>query len=113
MIIPEYLQRPDMTADEKRRLVEWIKTKREKMRKAPAFEDESAATKAAVKALKAGTFMPTVWKEPRDVGQKHVVVEMGLREDAQISGYTEVVDFQKIVGLADGRVRDVDEIEEV
>lgn len=113
MIIPEYLRRPDMTADEKKRLIAWIETKREKMRKAPVFEDESAATKAAVKAFKDGTFMPTVWKQPRDIGQKHVVVEMGLREDAQISGYSEVVDFQKIVDLAGRRSRDIDEIEEV
>lgn len=111
MIIPKYLQRPDMTEDEKRRMIAWIETKREKMRKAPAFEREDAATKAAVQGFKRETIlMPSVWKEPRDVGQKYAVVEMGLREDAQISGYTETVDFQRIVDLAD---RDIDEIEEV
>lgn len=110
MIIPKYLQRPNMTEDEKRQLIEWIKTKREKMRKAPTFDEERAATTEAVMDLKRGVMMPTVWKEPRDVGQKYAVVEMGLREDAQISGYTETVDFQRIVDLAD---RDIDEIEEV
>ena len=111
MIIPKYLQQPNMTGEEKRRLAEWVETKRKKMRKAPTFGDEKAATKSAVQGFKKKTaLMPTVWKEPRDIGQKYAVVEMGLREDAQISGYTETVDFQKIVDLAN---RDVDEIEEV
>ncbi len=111
MIIPKYLQRPNMTDEEKRRLAEWVETKREKMRKAPTFDDEKTATKSAVEGFKQETvLMPSVWKEPRDIGQKYAVVDMGLREDAQISGYTETVDFQKIVDLAD---RDVDEIEEV
>lgn len=114
MIIPEYLQRPDMTEDKKRFLIKWIEKKREKMRKAPVFDDESTATRAAVRDYKADRVpMPTVWKEPKDIGQKYAVVEMGLREDAQISGYTETVDFQRIVDLANGRGRDVDEIEEV
>ena len=111
MIIPKYLQRPNMTGEEKRRLAEWVETKRKKMRKAPTFDDEKAATKSAVQGFKQETvLMPSVWKEPRDIGEKYAVVEMGLREDAQISGYTETVDFQKIVDLAD---RDVDEIDEV
>ena len=81
------------------------------MRKAPTHESEAEAAKAAVQGLKQGKIMmPTVWKEPRDIGQKYAVVEMGLREDAQISGYTETVDFQKIVDITN---RDIDEIEEV
>lgn len=112
MIIPKYLQRPNMTEDEKRRLIAWIKTKREKMRQAPTFDDEGTATKAAVRDLKQErVLMPTVWQEPRDIGQKYAVVAMGLREDAQISGYTETVDFQRIFDIANGR--GVDEIEEV
>lgn len=111
MIIPKYLQKPNMTGEEKSRLAEWVETKRKKMRKASTFGDEKAATKSAVQGYKKKTVqMPTVWKEPRDIGQKYAVVEMGLREDAQISGYTETVDFQKIVDLAN---RDVDEIEEM
>lgn len=111
MIIPKYLQRPDMTEDEKRRIIAWIKKKREKMRKAPTFESESAATNEAVKELKEERAMlPTVWKEPKDIGQKYAVVPMELREDAGISGYTETVDFQKVFNIAN---RGVDEIEEV
>ena len=111
MIIPKYLQRPDMTEERKQQLIKWIEEKREKMRKAPTYESEAEAAKAAVQGLKQGKIMmPTVWKEPRDIGQKYAVVEMGLREDAQISGYTETVDFQKIVDITN---RDIDEIEEV
>lgn len=111
MIIPKYLQLPNMTADEKKRLVAWIESKREKMRKAPAFDTEDKAVKGAVQTLKREEYSnPTVWKEPRDIGQKYAVVEMGLREDAQISGYTETVDFQRIFDIAN---RNVDEIEEV
>lgn len=111
MIIPKYLQRPDMTEDEKRKLIAWIETKREKMQKAPTFDDEREATEAAVRDLKQERVLtPTVWKEPSDIGQKYAVVPMELREAAQISGYTEVVDFQKIVDL---EKRSVDEIEEV
>lgn len=111
MIIPNYLQRPGMTEEERRRMIAWIKTKREKMREAPTFETESAATKAAVQDLKdEKVLLPTVWKEPEDIGQRYAVVPMELREAAQISGYTETVDSQKIFDIAK---RGVDEIEEV
>lgn len=111
MIIPNYLQRPDMTEEEKRRMIAWIKTKREKMRAAPTFETESAATKAAVNDLQQKkAMMPTVWKEPEDIGKRYAVVPMELREAAQISGYEETVDGQKIFDIAK---RGVDEIEEV
>ena len=112
MIIPKYLQRPGMTEDEKKRLVKWIERKREKMKKAPVYETEEEAIKGAVQTLKREKYSnPTVWKEPRDIGQKHAVVVDGLREDAQISGYTETVDFQRIFDIANNR--GVDEIEEV
>jgi hypothetical protein len=111
MIIPKYLQRPDMTGEEKKRLISWIESKREKMRKAPAFETEDAAIKGAVQELKRDKYSnPTVWKEPQDMGKKYAVVVLGLRETAQISGYTETVDFQRIFDIAN---RNVDEIEEV
>ena len=111
MIIPKHLQRPDMTKDEKQRLIAAIEKCRVKMRKAPTFEEESTATKEAVQGFKQDKIlMPSVWKEPRDIGQKYALVEMGLREDAANGGYTETVDFQRIVDLAD---RDIDEIEEV
>ena len=111
MIIPKYLQRPDMTEERKRHLIAWIETKRKKMRQAPTFETEGAATKAAVQARKEGKALdPTVWKEPEDIGQRYAVVPMELREAAQISGYEETVDGQKIYDIAN---RGTDEIEEV
>ena len=45
------------------------------------------------------------------MGTNYAVVVLGLREDAQISGYTETVDEQEIFDIANGR--GVDEIEEV
>lgn len=111
MIIPKYLQRPGMTADEKKRLVAWIESKREKMKKAPAFDTEEKAVKGAVQTLKREEYSnPSVWKEPQDVGRKYAVVVSELRETAQISGYTETVDQQRIFDIAN---RNVDEIEEV
>lgn len=111
MIIPKYLQRPGMTEDRKRKLIEWIQKNREKMRKAPTFETESAATKAAVNDLQQKKVMlPTVWREPEDIGKRYAVVPMELRESAQISGYEETVDAQKIYDIAN---RGTDEIEEV
>jgi len=101
MIIPKYLQRPDMTEERKRRLIAWIETKREKMREVPVFEEETEAVKAAVSDHRQKkTMMPTVWKEPEDIGQRYAVVPMELREAAQISGYTETADGQKIYDLA-------------
>ena len=112
MIIPKYLQRPDMTADEKKKLIAWIKSKREKMKKAPVFDSEEKAVKGAVQTLKREELScPSVWKEPQDMGTNYAVVVLGLREDAQISGYTETVDEQEIFDIANGR--GVDEIEEV
>lgn len=111
MNIPKYLQRPDMTGEEKKRLIAWIKTKREKMRKAPTFEREDQATKAAVQTLKREKLSnPSVWKEPEDIGRKYAVVVLPLREAAQISGYTETVNQQRIFDIANHRI---DEIEEV
>ena len=112
MIIPKYLQRPgNMTVEAKKRLIAWIESKREKMREAPAFETEEAAIKGAVQELKRDKYSnPTVWKEPQDIGQKYAVVVLGLREDAQISGYTETVEFQRIFDIANHKI---DEIEEV
>lgn len=111
MIIPKYLQRPDMPAEEKQRLIAWIKSKREKMKAAPAFESEDKAIKGAVQTLKRDKLSnPSVWKEPQDIGKKYAVVVLALREDAQISGYTETVDEQRIVDIANRRI---DEIEEV
>lgn len=111
MIIPKYLQRPGMTADEKQRLIAWINSKRAKMKAAPAFDSEEKAVKGAVQTLKRDKLSnPSVWKEPKDVGKKYAVVALPLREDAQISGYTKTVNEQRIADIANRRI---DEIEEV
>ena len=108
MIIPKYLQRPGMTANEKKRLITWIESKREKMKEAPAYASEQVATREAVKTLNRDKYsLPSVWKEPQDIGNKYAVVVSPLRETAQISGYTETVDQQKIFNYGS------DEIEEV
>lgn len=108
MIIPKYLQRPGMTANEKKRLIAWIESKRVKMKEAPAYASEQEATRAAVKTLNRDKYsLPSVWKEPQDIGNKYAVVVSPLRETAQISGYTETVDQQKIFNYGS------DEIEEV
>ncbi len=111
MIIPKYLQRPNMPTEEKQRLVAWIKSKRAKMKAAPTFDSEEKAVKGAVQTKKREKLSnPSVWKEPQDIGQKYAVVVSALREDAQISGYTETVNQQRIFDIANHRI---DEIEEV
>ena len=111
MIIPEYLRRDNMTAEDKRELESFIEEKRRIMRKAPAYPTEDQATDGAVKMLKADKqSLPSVWREPRDVGRDYAVVELSKREAAQVSGYTERVTQKKIFEIAKG---DVDEIEEV
>lgn len=111
MIIPKYLQYPNMTEEDKSRLEEWIKSKREIMKNAPAYPTEDEAKKGAVEMLKKDDeSWPSVWREPRDVGRDYAVVDNPKRETAQISGYIETVDQDTIYDIAKG---DVDEIEEV
>jgi len=111
MIIPKYLQYPGMTNEDKSRLEEWIKSNREIMKSAPAYPTEDEAKNRAVEMLKREEMsLPSVWREPRDVGRDYAVVDTPEREAAQISGYTETVDQQSIYNIARG---DVDEIEEV
>lgn len=111
MIIPKYLQYPGMTNEDKSRLEEWIKSNREIMKSAPAYPTEDKAKNRAVEMLKREEMsLPSVWREPRDVGRDYAVVDTPEREAAQISGYTETVDQQSIYNIARG---DVDEIEEV
>lgn len=112
MKIPERFQRKGMTAEEKKRLEAWIKSKREIMSKTPTFEAQEEAVQAAVKASKKDQYsFPSVWKEPEDIGDNFAVVHTQDKENAYISGYNQVVDEQKIFDLANGR--GTDEIEEV
>lgn len=112
MKIPKHLQRPGISDSDKKRIEAWVAEKRKKLSKSPRFETTDEAIGAAVQMAKEEEYsFPSVWKEPRDVGKKHAVVHMQLREDAQNAGYSEEIGEQKIFDLANGR--DVDEIEEV
>lgn len=112
MKIPKHLARPDLTEDQKKRVVGFIKECRKELSKAPAFDTTEEAVKEAVQMAKKEEYsIPSVWKEPKDVGEKHAVVHTALREKAYNAGYTEEIDQQKIFDLANGR--GTDEIEEV
>ena len=115
MKIPKVFQRKGMSTDEKKHLLAWIKSKRNMMQKEPTFDTEESAVKAAVAMLKKDKLsLPSVWKEPSDIGTKYAVVHTDNREKAYISGYTEVVGEQEIFDKANGIKRDhIDEIEEV
>lgn len=115
MIIPKYLQRKGMSQEEMKRLEAFVASRRKRMESAPTFDTEAAATQAAVKLYRKDELtLPSVWKEPADIGTKHAVVEIDNREDALISGYEEEVDQQEIVDKAKTvRKADIDEIEEV
>lgn len=115
MIIPKYLQRPGMSKDDTKRLEAFVSSRRKRMKSAPTFDNESAATQAAVKLYRKDELtLPSVWKEPADIGTKLAVVEIDSREDAQVAGYEEKVDQQAIVDAAKGvRKSDIDDIEEV
>ena len=115
MKIPKHLALPGMPAEQKKRVVAFVKECRKALSKSPAFDTTEEAVDEAVKQAKKEEFsFPSVWKEPRDVGQKHTVVHTKLREKAQNAGYTEEVGEQKIFDLANGIKRDeTDEIEEV
>lgn len=111
MIIPEYLRRDNMTDEEKRDLMSFVEDKRRIMRNAPAYPTEDQATDGAVEMLKADQLsLPSVWREPRDVGRDYAVVELSKREAAQVSGYTERVDQQKIFDIAKGEVDNIEEV---
>lgn len=111
MTIPEHLKRPNMTPERTKQIEAWVKSKREIMRKAPTYGTTQEATKAAVETYKKDEYSrPTVWKEPKDIGNKYAVVMYEDRENAYISGYTEVVDRQTIFDKANGN--HIDEIEE-
>lgn len=112
MKIPKHLVRPGMTADRKKRVAAFVKERRALLSKAPVFDTTEEAVKEAVHMLKQEeNSLPSVWKEPEDIGEKHAVVHTDFVEDAYNAGYAEEVDRQKIFDLAKGR--GADEIEEV
>lgn len=115
MKVPKHLAQRGMTAEQKKRMVAFVKECRKALSKSPAFDTTDAAVEEAVKLAKKEEFsFPSVWKEPQDIGTKHTVVHTKLREKAHNAGYTEEIGEQKIHDLAHGIKRDeADEIEEV
>lgn len=110
MIIPEHLKWEGMTADDLKRVKQQVEKKRKIMRGLPTHATVQEATDAAVKMAKTVEYSnPSVWKEPLDIGKKYAAVHIKDRENAGVSGYTEVVDMQQIADKA----KDIDEIEEV
>jgi hypothetical protein len=112
MKIPKHLKRPGMTDAQKKRTAAFVAERRKIMSKAPTYGTVEEATNEAVKLAKLDeNSLPSVWKEPQDVGNNHAVVHTDYVEDAYNAGYTEEVNKQKIFDLANGR--GTDEIEEV
>lgn len=105
----------DSNPERRKGFEEWIKTKREKLKREPAYDSIQAATNKAVSMAKAEPLSnPSVWREPSDVGEKITVVKFKDRENAYVAGYKEVVDGQTIYDIANGRETDgIDTIEEV
>ena len=115
MKIPNHLIRPGMTGDQKKHVANFVNECRKELSKAPTFATTDAAIEAAVQMAKKEEYsFPSVWKEPKDIGNKHAVVHQDIRESAHNAGYTQEVDEQKIFDLAHGRNdEDADEIEEI
>ena len=112
MKIPKHLQRRDMSAAQKRHVLEFVKERRKLLSQAPTYGTVEEATSAAVKLAKKEKYsFPSVWKEPEDIGEKHAVVHTDYIEDAYNAGYTQEVEKQKIFDMANGR--EEDDIEEV
>lgn len=106
---------PGSDPERREKFEEWIKSKRNKLKNEPAFETPQEAIEAAKKLAQREEYsFPSVWREPKDVGKRYTVIHTRNRENAYVSGYTEVVDEQKIFDIANGRQSDsIDEIEEI
>lgn len=107
---------PKSNPEGRKKFEAMVKSRREKLKGAPAFDSVQTATKKAVATHKEDDLsIPSVWKEPRDVGKKYTVIKIAQREDAYISGYKEVVDQQEIHDISIGRAGEhrYDDIEEV
>lgn len=119
MDVPEQFLRvhyaKDANPERTKAFEKWVMSKREKLKKAPAFDSEQEATTAAVNMLRKDQLSsPSVWREPKDVGRKHTVIRSENRENAYVAGYKETVNEQAIFDIANGRKADgIDTIEEV
>ncbi len=115
--IPKHLLYTGITPKGKKFAEEAVKESREVLRAAPTFSTADEAVRVAVAIYKEAedrgdVALPSVWKEPSDIGSKYAVVDHELREDAYDAGYTEVADDQKIVDIVLGRDSfNLDEVE--
>lgn len=115
MIIPKYLQQPDMRKDDIARLEKMVLKKRDMLRDLPAYDTPKEAINEAIRIYKKEKdSLPTVWKQAEDMGVKYVVVDFKNRENALMAGYSEKTGEKEIHDLATGNLnRGVQEIEEL
>jgi len=103
----EFLDRyygPKSRPEDRKEFEEWVRAKRATLNRSPAFHGITEAARKAVEMYrKDEESIPSVWKEPKDMGQRFTVVHHDLRENAYIAGYKEVLDSQKIYDLKKGR----------
>ena len=109
---------PDSTPEGRKDFEKRLKTKREIIKGEPAFNSINEAINNAVNTLiQQKDHFPSVWREPKDIGKRYVVVSFKNRENAYVAGYKEVVDDQKIYDIANGNRRDrtgeAEEIKEI
>lgn len=107
MEIPKHLLLPDMPEEHRIRVVAYVKACRKALNDSPSFDTIDAAVEAAIKMENAEKYsIPSVWKQPQDMGTKYTVVHVSLREKAQNAGYIEEVDEQAIADLVNGITRE-------
>lgn len=107
---------PDSDPDERGDFEEWVREKREEVQREPSFDSIQEATSKAVHLKKQDPLCsPSVWKEPRDMGERYTVVGIEHREDAYVAGYKEAVDEREIYDIVLGRAgkNRIDNVEEV
>lgn len=103
---------PNSNPEGRKRFEEWVRSKREKVQREPTFDSVQAAANKAVSMKKQEPLsIPSVWKEPRDMGKRYTVVRIEHRENAYVAGYKEVISEQEIHDMANGKNRN-DNIEE-
>ena len=113
MKIPKHLGF-SKTDERKKQVVAFVKECRKALSNAPAFDTTDEAVEAAVQMVKKeDQSLPSVWKEPQDLGTKHTVVHASLREKAYNAGYTLEISTQKIFDIAFDINRDEVDLEVV
>lgn len=92
---------PNSNPEERKKFEEWVRSKREKVKRELTFDSIQAAMDKAVSMKKQDPLShPSVWKEPRDMGKGYTVVRSEHRENAYVAGYKEVITEQDIHDMA-------------